>query len=84
MTFPTIHDNGTSRQMLAASYEAAYDALQTAYDLLKQTGPNPRDYPALGFETAIAEHMARLYRVREVMEELDALIGHCDGEGGLR
>lgn len=85
MTLPTIHDNGTSARMLSAAAEAAYDALQTAYDLLKQTAPNARDYDdSRDCNLAVAQHLARVQKIADVMTDLETLIGHCDQAGDPR
>ncbi len=71
MTAPTIHANGTSRQSLADGYSVAYGMLELAYQAMKETAPNGRDYKTHGaFVRATAEHM----RIDEVKAELERLI----------
>ena len=87
MIHPTIHMNGSGEENLRRDYCDASDALQTAFDVLKRTGPNGRDYYTQGPEAlyhAITEHDARLRRIDEVKGEIDRLaIGLDDHpEGG--
>lgn len=82
MMKPTIHLNGTGGKALGAAYERAYDALNVAYDAVRETAPNARDYYPQGPEAilkATADHRARLQKIHDVMNELDILIGHCAG-----
>lgn len=77
MTIPTIHLNGTSRESLMDGFEAAYYALGKAYDVLKQTAPNGRDYYPQGphaLQQAADEHMARLRKIDEVRDEISELM----------
>ncbi len=76
MILPSIHSNGTSKDRLLLALTEASDALDTAYEMLKKTAPNGRDYypqgpDALGMATA--EHMDRLKRLDAVKSEIDAL-----------
>lgn len=76
MIAPTIHLNGTSRESLLEALETAYRKLGEAYDALKQTAPNGRDYYPQGpnaIGQATSEHFARLKRIDEVRDELEAL-----------
>lgn len=79
LVFPDIHLNGTSATALSRDYEAAYDALGVAYDLLKKTAPNGRDYYTLeagSFQAASEQHQARLRRIDGIRLELEQLIDH--------
>lgn len=81
MTVPTVHLNGTSRQALLDGYQAAYEAVREAYATLQGTYPNGRDYypqGPLAIAGAMAEHEARLAKLRTVQEELDQLIQAVD------
>ena len=76
MTLPTIHSNGTSKGRLIEALCNASAALDSAYEALKETAPNGRDYYPDGpraLEAATAEHMARLRAVDSVKAEIDAL-----------
>ncbi len=78
---PTIHSNGTSGRNLTDGYADAYAAVQTAYDAIKQTAPNGRDYYVQGpgaLEVAESEHRVRLQKLHDVMNDLEALAIHCD------
>ena len=79
MTFPVLHMNGTSADGLIDPLSNAYDALNTAYEALKQTAPNGRDYyvhrDPNALKTATEQHMARLRRVDEIKAELEEIIG---------
>lgn len=79
MTLPTIHPDGTPARMLAASAEAAYAALETAYELLRQMAPSLSDYPhERAFALAVGEFRGRLASLAGVMADLEKLIGYCD------
>lgn len=74
---PTIHLNGTSRSRLSDLLDNASEALDCAYDALKRTAPNGRDYYLQGqdvLDKATAEHMSRLRRVDEVKQEIDLIL----------
>lgn len=79
MTFPTVHPNGTPKETLCKGYEDVYDALDNALTLMKEAAPNGRDYYPQGddaFANACNEHRERAAKIREVMKELESLIGH--------
>lgn len=79
MTFPTIHMNGTSGERLLDDISRARHALNKAYETLKQTAPNGRDYYLQGpnaIHEATQEHMDRLRKIDLVMAELEALAGN--------
>lgn len=76
MQLPTIHLNGTSKERLVEDLCEASNAIDAAYDKLKQCGPNGRDYYPQGpeaMERAQAEHFSRLKRLDAVKKEVDAL-----------
>ena len=80
---PTIHLNGTSAEMLARDYGDARYAADLAYEKLKRTAPNGRDYYTQGanaMDRAEKEHRARLTKLQEVFDELETLIAHCGGD----
>ncbi len=81
MIIPTIHLNGTSKEQLTGALSAAYDGLNAAYDLLKQTAPNGRDYYPQGgdaMEMAVDEHMSRLRRIDNVMCEIEQILANIE------
>jgi hypothetical protein len=76
MQIPTIHLNGTSKDSLVEGLCNASAALDAAYQELKKTAPNGRDYYPQGakaMEAAEREHMSRLRRLDEVKKEVDEL-----------
>jgi hypothetical protein len=81
MRTPTIHLNGSSKQHLLDAYCAAGDTLLQAMDALVAAAPNARDYYPQGptaFVEAVAEHDARIMKVRAVYAEIAALIDAID------
>lgn len=77
MQLPCIHLNGTSRESLVNDLEGAGNALELAYQALKETAPNGRDYYPLAegaFGVAVKEHMDRLRRLDAIKTEVDELI----------
>ena len=77
MMIPTVHLNGTGKQTLLDDYDAAFDALDTAFNKLKQTAPNGRDYYVQGNEAlqqAAEEHIGRLCQIQAVMDDLQQLM----------
>lgn len=73
---PSVHMNGTSQKSLLDSRGDAYDALNKAYEVLKQTAPNGRDYyvsdDPKSLERATEQHMARLRAIQSVMDSLES------------
>jgi hypothetical protein len=65
---------------LAGAYENARDHLSYAERAIKQTAPNPRDYPGLDLARAEAEHLDRLRRLVDLIDEIETLIVHCGGD----
>ena len=81
LTIPTIHLNGTSRESLVSQYADAASAVNTGIRALCENGPNARDYYVTGmgtFEKAVAEHVARIAKMQEVLNELHALMYACE------
>lgn len=82
MTLPTIHLNGTPKDRLIEDLCEASQALDLAYEAMKRTGPNGRDYYPQGpgaLESAIDEHSDRLRRLDAVKREVDELIEAIHG-----
>jgi len=76
MQLSTIHLNGTSKEALVKALCDASEALEAAYQSLKQTTPNGRDYYPQGnqaLKVALDEHDSRLRRVDSVKKEIDEL-----------
>lgn len=81
MQLPMIHLNGTSRESLIEGLCEASSAIEAAYQALKQTAPNGRDYYLLGSEAmrvAEAEHVDRLRRIDGVKTEVDEMTRAID------
>lgn len=81
MILPTIHRNGTSREELIEGLCAASQAIDLAYQALKQTAPNGRDFYPQGSSAlgqAIKEHNDRLRGLDAVKDEVDALTRAID------
>lgn len=68
-TFPTIHLNGTSKQMLLDGYVAALHALKDAQEALQKIEFNARDYYVQGpdaWNTARDEMADQFGKLNEV------------------
>jgi len=73
---PAIHLNGTSGDELLNAIDRADSALRGAYDELRKCAPNARDYyvyAAGAYGKAVDEHNARLRKLHDVMDELQAI-----------
>ncbi len=75
---PIVHMNGTGKNGLTEPIDAALDAIRTAYEMLKQCGPNGRDYynhpqAPQAMEQAQREHRNRLLSLHNLSAELEAL-----------
>lgn len=76
LSFPTVHLNGTSGDVLLRQFKDARLALRQAVDALQCAAPNARDYYVQpgGVSAAQREHEARIAKLREVEEEVYALM----------
>lgn len=78
--FPTVHLNGTSRQMLLEGYQNAWESLQAAIEALAKVEFHPRDYYIHPEQDAFLE--ARKQRdqqfndLRKIQQEIYAVIEH--------
>ena len=74
---PTIHLNGTSKRVLLEELGAADESVRDAFEKLAHAAPNARDYYVAddpeAFTKAKREHVARLNKIREIVEELEFL-----------
>lgn len=80
MEKPSIHLNGTSAESLFKDYLGAYEAVSHALDALQKIPPHGRDYyvqPGDPYPAARAEHDARLQKLQDVKDDLEALALHC-------
>jgi hypothetical protein len=78
---PMVHMNGTGKQDLMNAIEEAYTALGVAYDKLRLTVPNGRDFYPYGPEAikrAVEEHRSRMVRIDDIRNELEAIVGGID------
>lgn len=76
LQLPSIHVNGTSKARLIEDICEASQALDVAYEAMKRTGPNGRDYYTQGpdaLASATDQHTARLRLIDAVKQEMDAL-----------
>lgn len=82
MMKPTIHNNGTSRDELMAQVLKATERIREAMTALAEATPNGRDYYPQGpdaIKAAGAEHRERIAKLREVLDDMEALSLHiCD------
>ena len=77
MTSPTIHMNGTIADDLLEYYMEAASSIREAAEKVAKNGPNARDYyvqagPA--FTLARTEHEQRIWRLREVLAEIEEIM----------
>jgi hypothetical protein len=80
MAKPTIHLNGTSRELLFEGYLVASNAVGDAIAALGRIEFNSRDYYPQGpsaWKAAVLEHSSRLERLAAVKQELMDLAEHC-------
>ena len=73
---PCIHWNGTSKGDLLDTLADAFRAIGEAVDKLAKCCPHARDYYVIdsdAYNRAANDHRARLRKLREVREELQAL-----------
>lgn len=76
---PSIHLNGSSAERLLEEYLNAAEAIRNAQAALAKTAPNARDYYPQGagaFDKADDEHTARLQRMQDTLNEIEALALH--------
>lgn len=75
-TLPTVHLNGTPRDMLVEQLCDAGNAVMEAMHKLGQASPNGRDYYPQGdaaLRLALLQHDSRMTRLRSVYQELQAI-----------
>ena len=79
LTLPTVHLNGTSRQMLSEGYGNAYRALQQAIRTFNEIEHNARDYYVAGpgaWPQATTQRDVMRSRLRDVQQYLEAHLIH--------
>ena len=73
---PCVHRNGTSKGRLLEAIKDAYQAIGVAYEKLRQTAPNGRDYYVYKdnpYERARTEWVNRMQKLESVRKELEAI-----------
>ncbi len=76
LAIPSIHLNGTAGTDLRKQLRTQAAAIRTAIDVLTVNSPHGRDYYTQGpgaYETARAQHTARIEALRAVYTELLAV-----------
>lgn len=80
MIFPTVHLNGTSRDVLFEGFIAAHRAITDARNAIQSIYPNGRDYYTQGpyaLRSAENEYDARLKALGEMAYDMLLLAAHC-------
>jgi hypothetical protein len=78
-TLPTIHLNGTGKQMLLQGYIDALHAIKDAEEALRKIEFNARDYYVQGnhaWEQARDERFTQFAKLKEVEEHLTEIAIH--------
>lgn len=78
-TLPTIHLNGTSREMLASGYQEAYRKLIEFRDAFNKIEHNSRDYYIQGpdaYYKARDQRDAQRQHIGDLMQYLEAHLLH--------
>lgn len=81
LTFPTIHTNGTGKDMLFGDYTKAWDAINAAIDAIRAIEFNARDYYPQGpgaWEAACKEHYARIDKLTTARDQIGEILAHID------
>jgi hypothetical protein len=76
LAVPTIHLNGTSKEVLLEDYCNAIHALHEAGSALAKAYPNARDYYPQGngaINAAMDQHDDRMNRLRGIIKELEVI-----------
>jgi hypothetical protein len=79
ITLPTIHNNGTGRQMLTEGYDNAADKLQDFIEAWGKVEFNARDYYVQGPDAwvkALEEREAMSAKIREVRDYITEIRQH--------
>ena len=69
--------NGTAAADLLEEYMKAAAAIRSASERVAHAGPNARDYYVKGdeaFPAALAEHESRVWKLREVLGEIEEIM----------
>lgn len=82
---PIIHLNGSGEQALIDALAAAYSAIDSAAEAIKQTTPNGRDYYPAGpaaLEAARKQYTRRIRALRDLQDELNEEIYLIEEQNG--
>jgi hypothetical protein len=76
---PLVHMNGTSAEVMTRELEEAYSKINEAYEALRQTTPNMRDYypypdPQAAFKRATAQHLDRMTLMDKANASIERLL----------
>jgi hypothetical protein len=81
MKVPTVHLNGTGKEMLVTGYQAALRSLRDAEKALSEVEFNARDYYVQGHDAwpeAVKEMEARFKAIRKVENEIQQILAAID------
>jgi hypothetical protein len=79
LVLPTIHLNGTSKEVLFEDLSNALYAVTLAMEAVQATAPHGRDYytqSGNALQQALAQHASRLHSLQTVYDELEAIAEH--------
>lgn len=77
MRIPTVHINGTGKEMLVRGYEEAHRALREAGRALRKIEFNPRDYYVQGpdaWREAVKEMAERCTAIGKVEKDIEDIL----------
>lgn len=81
---PTVHLNGSDAETLRDLYWDAAQTLRVALDELRAAAPHERDYYVQNSPTAYAaaraEHVERVLKLQNVLQDLEALEAHVQAQ----
>jgi hypothetical protein len=83
-TLPTIHLNGTGKQMLLQGYIDALHALKDAEEAMRKIEFNARDYypqGSLAWGRATDERFTQFAKLKEIEEHLTEIALHISNAG---
>lgn len=86
---PLLHMNGSSATDLLDGYREVLTRLRGAREALQRHGPNQRDYYAksdgdTAWRTAQAEHTTRLQALDDIIDDIESMADHVDGQESTR
>jgi hypothetical protein len=87
LKLPTVHLNGSSKDLLLEANQAARSAIGEAIRALSDAAPHGRDYYPQGDDAYYAardEHVARLRKLADVNAELEQIARGIRRSGSVR